>query len=232
MPIVPPSEEKEERVAALARGIVQAVPFAGGLLAESIDLWVNPVEKRKTRWVKEVSAAINQLCEDLCVLPETLANDERFVSFLMQATLIALRNHQEEKISALKAALTASTGTSCFSEDEGFVFLRYVDELTPTHLRILAHLSTQKEHLELAAKLDDIYTLVATDVANLDRTLFRICLRDLASRSLVVFDDIDDFPEYDTKREFVVTEASGKRPLTVTEAGTRFLAFIALGPNS
>ena len=229
MKIIPPIDAKAEQIAALARGVVQAVPLAGGLLAESIDLWANPIEKRKVRWIRDVSESINKICDELGMLPSTLAEDDRFISFLMQATLVALRNHQDEKLLALKFALTSSTDASRFSEDESFIFLRYVDELTPTHLLLLSELGKHVEKLNNLSTIDEIYSLVITVAPNIERFVFRLCLRDLASRSLIVFDDLDDFPEYVTKRQFYVTSSSGKRPLTLTESGLKFLEFVVLG---
>lgn len=229
MEIVPPIEDRKELIAALARGLVQTIPIAGGLLAESINLWINPLEKRKNEWVNDVSSAINQICLDLSILPETLARDERFFSFLMQSTMVALKNHQDEKLRALRSAIVSSADTARFSEDESFIFLRNVDELTSTHLMLLSALGRHAAAIESATKLEEVFEVVCGSAPSIGRSLFRVCLRDLSSRSLCVFDDLDDFPEYETKREFRVTESSGTRPLTLTDAGQRFLEFITRG---
>lgn len=208
---------------------MQVVPGAGGFLSEAIDLWVNPLERRKARWVQEVTTAINQICDDLSILPEQLAKDERFLSFLMQTTLSALRSHQNEKLTALREALAAACDASRFSEDEAFVYLRYVDELTPTHVALLASVRTNRPNLADLTSLESIFELVSAKGLTIERMLFRTCLRDLSLRSLVAFDDIEDFHEYETRRVYRVTESSANRPLTITETGNRFLSFVALG---
>jgi hypothetical protein len=71
--------------------------------------------------------------------PERLAQDDVFVTVVMQTSQIALRNHQVEKLEALRNAVLNSV-LSTIEEDEKFVFLRLIDQLTPLHLRTLKFL--------------------------------------------------------------------------------------------
>lgn len=105
---VPREEAKSEIAVAFVKGALQAIPIAGGLLAEVVNLFVNPAEKRKERWLMEVSSAIENVHKEVGLVPDVLQKDERFISFLYQATQIALRNHREEKIRALREALEAT----------------------------------------------------------------------------------------------------------------------------
>jgi hypothetical protein len=138
---VPRNETRSEVAVALVKGALQAVPIAGGLLAEVVNLFVNPAEKRKERWLIEVSSVIEKLQKEVGLVPEVLQKDERFISFLYQATQIALRNHREEKIRALRETLEATAKGNMPEEDTAFQFLRYVDELSVTHLRVLGSLN-------------------------------------------------------------------------------------------
>lgn len=58
---------------------------------------------------------------------------------VLQATQIALRTHQEEKLEALRNAVVNSTSGQVLEDDVRAVFLNLVDTFTPTHLRILKY---------------------------------------------------------------------------------------------
>lgn len=70
--------------------------------------------------------------------PEKLSQNETFVTMALQATQIALRNHHEEKLSALRGAVFHSALPNGPEEQLQLMFLRFVDELTPTHLAMLS----------------------------------------------------------------------------------------------
>lgn len=55
----------------------------------------------------------------------------------MQASQMAIRNHQKEKLRALRNAVLNSALPNPPQEDEQMIFLRLVDQLTPWHLRVL-----------------------------------------------------------------------------------------------
>jgi hypothetical protein len=69
---------------------------------------------------------------------ESLAANPTFVTTVLQATQIALRTHQEEKLEALRNAV-ANSGGNQLQDDTRAVFLNLVDTFTPTHLRILKY---------------------------------------------------------------------------------------------
>ncbi|HET7057475.1 MAG TPA: hypothetical protein VFI05_02010, partial [Nitrospiraceae bacterium] len=68
---------------------------------------------------------------------EKLAANETFVTVAMQASQMAIRNHQKEKLRALRNAVLNSALPNPPQEDEQMIFLRLVDQLTPWHLRVL-----------------------------------------------------------------------------------------------
>jgi hypothetical protein len=85
---------------------------------------LNPLEKRRQQWSYEVFLAIEEIKARFSLLPESLETNERFVSFLYQATIVALKNHQREKIQALKNALVSAADPASESEDIAFQFLK------------------------------------------------------------------------------------------------------------
>src|SRR5690242_19540174 len=135
MPVEYPKESNEEKVEAIVRAMVQAVPFVGGPLAELINSFLSVAEERKRAWGEEISFVVSNLARDLQLMPQTLADNQRFVSVLIQATTLAYKTHQKEKLQALKSAVV-SAADERFEDDDVFIFLRYVDELTPSHLKL------------------------------------------------------------------------------------------------
>jgi hypothetical protein len=124
---------------ALAKGLVGAVPIAGSTAAELFALIVAPpLEKRRERWLEEVASAVQELREKIKDLtPEKLSQDDRFVTTLLHATQVALRTHQKEKLDALRNAVGNSAVGNTPEEDLRSLFLNFIEEFTPTHLRIL-----------------------------------------------------------------------------------------------
>jgi hypothetical protein len=227
---VPHEEIGSEVAVALVKGAIQAVPLAGGLLAEVVNLFVNPAERRKERWLMEVSAAIEKLQKELGLIPEALQKDERFISFLYQATQIALRNHREEKIRALRNALEATAKKDIPEEDTAFQFLRFVDELSVIHLRVLGSLNKHAEQFARLGKLEQVLSQFEQYLgASIERAHFRAVIKDLESRSLILAVDVEDLPEFATGQDALLAESSGLKPLGVTSLGRSFLKFIGEG---
>ncbi len=81
--------------------------------------------------VREIQSRIEGLSA------EKLAANETFVTVAMHASQMAIRNHQKEKLQALRNAVLNSGLPNPLQEDEQMVFLRLIDQLTPWHLRVL-----------------------------------------------------------------------------------------------
>lgn len=227
---VPREEAKSEIAVALVKGALQAIPIAGGLLAEVVNLFVNPAEKRKERWLMEVSSAIENVHKEVGLVPDVLQKDERFISLLYQATQIALRNHREEKIRALREALEATAKGDMPEEDTAFQFLRYVDELSVTHLRVLGTLNKHDGQFSHVKTLEQVLSQLERYLGgSIERAHFRSVIKDLESRSLILAVDVEDLPEFSTGQNILVGGSSAAKPFGVTSLGRSFLKFIGEG---
>lgn len=136
----PPERTKGDTLHAVVKSIVSIVPTAGGPLSVMLEtLFAPPLERRRESWFKqlgEVVSHLEQCVDDLT--PEKLSQNEIFVTVALQATQIALRNHHEEKLSALRGAVFHSALPNGPDDQLQLMFLQFVDELTPTHLAMLA----------------------------------------------------------------------------------------------
>jgi hypothetical protein len=225
--IEPPNDSKVEAAAALLKGAVSAIPFVGGVVAEVGNLYLNPLERRKQRWTVEVSLALNAIQDRFALLPEDLSKNEAFISFLYQATISALKTHQAEKLVALRNGLVASLNETRLSQDLSFQFLRFIDELSVSHLSILRMLEKHRERFVGLGDLQQVHqTLNGLLDVPLEAGAFRSFLQDLDNRFLIRVEDLEDLPDYASKKSTMLREESETRWLAVTPLGSAFLAFI------
>lgn len=131
----------------VGKAIISAVPAAGGpfqVLFETI--FTAPLEKRKQAWLEKLAGVVSELQEKVKGLtPEKLAENETFITVSLQASQIAIRNHQQEKLEALRNAVLNSALPNPLEEDQQIIFLRLIDQLTPWHLRIIALLDNPEK---------------------------------------------------------------------------------------
>ena len=55
-----PTNPKAEIATALIKGVLAEIPFVGGMISEVGNLYLNPLEKRKQKWLDDVSLAIGE----------------------------------------------------------------------------------------------------------------------------------------------------------------------------
>lgn len=134
----------------VGRAIVSAVPTVGGPLQVAFEnIFASPLEKRKEAWLQQLAEVVTEVQERVKNLtPEKLAANEAFVTVAMQASQIAIRNHQQAKLEALRNAVLNSALPDPPHEDEQMIFLRLIDQLTPWHLRVLSLLDNPIEWME------------------------------------------------------------------------------------
>jgi len=223
----PPVDPKIEAAAAILRGAVSAVPFVGGLVAEVGNLYLNPLEKRKQQWMEHVGRGIEEITKRTALSVESLQNDEGFISFLYQATIVALKNHQREKIDALRNAIVGSVKSEQISEDLKFQFLQYIDDLSVTHLSMLTCLNKHAGQFADLETLEEIYQFLGRYMGvSLERGAFRVFLNDLEARFLIRTGDLKELPEFSSTKVVLLAESSAIRQLEVTPLGLAFLSFI------
>jgi hypothetical protein len=148
---------------------------------------------------------------------ESLADNPAFVTTVLQATQIALRTHQEEKLEALRNAVVNSTTDQGLEPDLRAVFLNFVDAFTPTHLRILKYFQN-RESFDVRTALLDVRAVQQSRNAT---ELTNIMVEELARNGL-----LEDHRPYAARGrdtgESLLTFA-----WTVSPLGAQFLEFIS-----
>jgi len=132
--VPPPEESAGDVLHAITRIALSSIPAVGGSSTELFNFLIPPsLEKRRKEWAASVNKRLGEVEADVAALVE----DQSFVSTVLQASNIAIRTHQEEKLEALRNAVVNSATGVAPEDDMRSFFLNLVDTFTPTHLRIL-----------------------------------------------------------------------------------------------
>jgi hypothetical protein len=133
-----PQKGPEDQAYDAARLALSVFPL-GGTTAEILSLVLaQPLTRRRDEWFQVCAEVI----DDIRARTEgfdfaTLQANEQFISATIAATRIAAGTHSREKREMLRNILV-KIGTSCdVDEDLQFLYLRLVEDLTPTHVKIL-----------------------------------------------------------------------------------------------
>jgi hypothetical protein len=145
---LPVSTSGDKLHAAVKVGL-SAIPTLGGAAAEIfLQVIVPPLTKRRDAWFQEISYGLAELerkIEGFSV--ESLVRNDEFITLLMQASQVAVRNHRKEKLEALRnAVLNAAIKTP--DEHLQTILLSFLDTATPWHLRILSFYRDPEIHLK------------------------------------------------------------------------------------
>lgn len=138
-----PKKTKADAAHSMVKAAFGSVPVIGAGAAELMSSIITaPFEKRKMEWIESIAERVKQLEEKIeGITSETLAQNDSFVTAVLEAGHIAVRTHQEEKLEALRNAVINTALPSAPSDDLQSIFINYVADLTPWHLRVLAFFS-------------------------------------------------------------------------------------------
>jgi hypothetical protein len=191
-----PKESSKDKVHSMIKGAFGAIPFAGGVASETFGLILSqPITKRRDEWMQAVVDKLNYLektCESFKI--ENLKDNDEFVSFLIEASQIAFKTHQTEKLHYLQNSI-GNFFDNQLEYDKKQSFLRIIDELTPTHFIILNYIAENEGYIAGSIKAYEF--LLEHYLQNnpaIDKYYFRKCVRDLENVSLIRISS--DFQDY------------------------------------
>jgi len=222
-----PKPTGEDAAHMLVRAGLSAIPVVGGPATEIFSAIVNPpLSKRRDEWIESIVDELVKLQEKVESFSiESLSQNDVFITTVTHATQIAIRNHQKEKLEALKnIVLNVASGNSP-NEDLQLMFLDYVDTLTSWHLRFLQLFQDPKAYITKEkgicpdismGGISQLFRIVFPEIAN-NRILYEQITRDLYNKGLI---DID--------HNVLHTTMTGQGIFTkrTTEIGDQFLNFI------
>ncbi|MGA8596311.1 MAG: hypothetical protein WB676_16490 [Bryobacteraceae bacterium] len=143
---LPATPELEDHRTAVIRGAISAIPVFGGALAEELGLVLEPpLTRRRDEWFEDLARRLRDLENNVEGFRfAALANNDHFVSATVQATQVALRTHQQEKLDALRNAVLNTAVGNAPNDSLQTIFLNLVDRLTPLHLTLLKNIESPR----------------------------------------------------------------------------------------
>lgn len=122
-----------------AKAGLSGIPLVGSPAAEIFAAIITPpLTKRRDEWVESIVDGLKALEDKVEGFKiEEFSENEVFITTTMHATQAAIRNHQQEKLEALRNAVLNSAQRNAPDEDIQLMFLNLIDTFTPWHLRIL-----------------------------------------------------------------------------------------------
>ena len=134
-------------LATLTAGPGMAALLAAGGAAFAVELFAQTftpsLEKRRNQWLQALGEKLEDLDRKVDNFSiESLTENEQFITTLIQATQIAIRNHQEEKLIALRNAVLNAALPNNTQEDFQGIFLNWIDDLSYYHIQILDFLDS------------------------------------------------------------------------------------------
>lgn len=227
-----PNERKKEIALGVTKAALGSVPVLGGAAAELLDLVMRPaVESRRTDWLNDLSDALAELQTRVeGIETGLLLENQEFVSTLFQASAIALREHRIEKLAALRNAVLNTAVTTSGDEDEHALFLSWVDDLTPWHLRLLKFFDDKEDVARERDKLPfpgwaagGVSTVLEHVYPELvgRRSMYDLIASDLHGRGLI---KIDSLHSTGTREGYMLARQT-------SDMGQRFISFISEPPQ-
>lgn len=225
----PPEADSLDTAHLVTKAALSIVPGAPDLFEYFVK---PPLEKRLDNWRHEISTALRNLEKANVIKLEDLQKNELFLSIVIQATHIATRNHQKEKLESLRNAIENSALSSNNNEDSYLIFLQYIDELTPSHLKVLKFFLQGEKEIAQISSYTDLYNLfINIGSNNHSREEFKLMCGDLINRGLIrISSTLEDFEDlYEPDRLIAHNpEKDGILPkIIVTNIAHNFFQFIS-----
>lgn len=133
----------------VVKSTISLIPGAGNYLSEAFTLLVSqPAEKRKENILFMIDERLQQL-EESSIDIESLATNDLFLSSVLQATQIAMRTHQKDKLIALLNAITSVATDQSLDDSQAQMFLAFIDSFNEWHLRLLLFFDNPENSLLL-----------------------------------------------------------------------------------
>lgn len=122
----------------IAKAGISSIPIVGSAASEIFSaILTPPLTKRREKWLNEIAERLQELEEKTPEFKiESLSENDMFITCISQATQSAIRNHQQEKLIALRNTVLNAAITSSIDNIQ-LMFIQFIDALTPWHLKVL-----------------------------------------------------------------------------------------------
>lgn len=204
---------------------LSAIPFVGGSASVLFSsLIAPPISKRRDEWLIQLAQGLEEV---RTIKPEfdieSLQSNEVFITTILHATQAVIKNHQTEKLTALKNAVLNSAVGIDIDESIQLMFLNLIDTITPWHINILQFFNNPRQwcnergfDLEESPGSQSELIEYAFPELRGKRTFYDQILKDLTSQGL-----------FGINNPNIIMSESGKQSQRTTTFGNQFLAYIS-----
>lgn len=140
---------KEDVAYAVVKATLGSIPVLGSAATEVFGLVITPpLDKRRQAWMNEVAEKLKFLEENSQIDFLSLSQNDQFIDTVIQATTIAIKTSEQEKILALRNAVINTALNETPDKTKSQIFLNFVDTFTVWHLTILTFFNNPKAWFE------------------------------------------------------------------------------------
>lgn len=134
----------------MVNATISSLPVVGSFASEIFNMVISsPLEKRKEMWMLRIVEGLESLQEKVDGFKiESLSQNELFISIVNRTSQLAISNHQEEKVVALKNAVMNTALNIKIDENEQMMFLNLIDSITPWHIRLIDYFYDPRERFK------------------------------------------------------------------------------------
>jgi hypothetical protein len=226
--IIPPKKDSVDEIHEYLKDLVKKA--TGGFVNPLINFILPSFhQKRFEIWCTEVYKVIIELEENKLSISNLNENYE-FVSLLKECILIASRNHQEEKLNALKGILINSINSE-ISFDVMMICTKFIDSLTVSHILILKKIKENISEVEWLLDFNEIIkklNLIQIDL-NFDYSIIKVLINDLHKLGLIVISNKIELDK-DVVRNTIGLALLGENKslpyIVITDLGISFMEYI------
>lgn len=216
---------KGDYVHSMLNAAISTLPVAGSFASEIFNMVIStPLEKRKERWMVSIVEGLEELQEKVDGFNvESLSQNELFISILNRTSQLAISNHQEEKVTALRNAVMNTALNIKIDENEQMMFLNLIDSITPWHMKLIDYFYDPRERFKENNIKPTEYMMGSPvsplvefypELVNRD-DLINLLVKELYNDGILNIKDLN-----------VSMTSNGMYEPRLTEYGKRFLSFI------
>ena len=191
-PILESAADKMHRI---LRAGLSFLPVGSGAAVELLNaIIMPPLERRKIKWMVDVTESLNKLEADAKIDLKKLSDNEEFITLMISASQLAIKNHAKEKIDSLRnIVLNKACGMNYDDSLQG-IFVNLVDQFTPLHIKLLkifheglvwSNDGRPKPNDNEMPELLLINVGSYKDLSDVNRSLIALCLKDLINNELI-----------------------------------------------
>ncbi len=200
------------------------IPVAGPVIEFLSGVVDRPINQRQREYIENIRSMVVNLSERLEEYKiENLTNNPSFLSAFLYGGQIAIRNHQIEKLEALRNAVINTALPNSIDESQQQIFLNLIDTFSEWHLRVLKYFDNPVEW----GKIHGV--TYPTFVMGSSSRMLESAFPDLAGKRSFydqMVNDLHDRGLLNSNKDFLHTNVSDLLAPHTSDIGKLFLKFI------